>query len=188
MILKNGCPLALGGTSVLGLIEATEKVSSGQYRLIPLKTTWTTADLEALIHLCQTHPHWETVPLCNVQTNQFWGSTLCIQDAIAYLQGNLIQPPSADWSVGHFVTLAGIVKGSAQSLMIVRDTYPIFGWNGYHLQPLEAIAAALNRDDGSEGGIALFAATHHQVEIEYQCQQQGWAIAPWDNGTPYRNR
>ncbi|MBD2460375.1 hypothetical protein H6G89_04895 [Oscillatoria sp. FACHB-1407] len=182
------CPPALGGTSALGLMEATLKASSGGYALIPLQTTWTAPQVETLLRLCHSFSHWEAVPLANVRTGSFWGSRLSLKDAIAHLEGNPIQPSPADWSVGHFVTLAGIVKGTTRSLVIVRDTYPILGWDGYHLQPPEAIAASLNRDDGTEGGIFLFVATHHQPDVEQQCRQQGWAIEPWDNGTPYRKK
>ncbi|MDX2213111.1 MAG: hypothetical protein SFY66_07465 [Oculatellaceae cyanobacterium bins.114] len=182
------CAPELGGTSIPGLLAATVQASSAAYTLIPLKTTWTAAHLETLIDLCHTFSHWQTVPLCNVQTRHFWGSRLNLGRAIAYLQGTPIEPPAPDWSVGHFVTLAGTVKGAQRSLMIVRDTYPVLGWNGYHLQPFEAIAAALNRNDGSEGGVLLFVAAHHEPEVKQQCQQQGWAIAPWDNGTPYRKK
>lgn len=178
------CSPSLAGTSVPGLIAATLAASSQSYTLVPIKLTWTGATVEAVLRLCQANAHWQAVPLCNVQTGCFWGSRLPLAHAIAYLTGASIQPPSADWSVGHFVTLAGRVRGAARSLVIVRDTYPSMGWDGYHLQPSEVVANALNRDDGSEGGIALFVATQYQFEVEHQCQQSGWAIAPWDNGTP----
>lgn len=57
----------------------------------------------------------------------------------------------------------------------------MFGWNGYHLQPASAIAAALQRDNGMEGGILLFVAAKFQAEVERQAQKQGVDVAAWDN-------
>jgi hypothetical protein len=70
-------------------------------------------------------------------------------------------------------------------LVIVRDTYPTFGWDGYHLQPVEAIANALSRDDGAEGGVLLFVAAKNKVEIEEEARARGFDIAVWNNGTPW---
>lgn len=180
-------PLEQSGTSVQGLIEATRKLSGDRYTLVPLKTRWTGALVEAVLQLCQTHPQWNATPLCNIKTGFLWGSKLPIQDAIAYLDGADITPPPADWNVGHFVSLAGTVQGSARSLMVVRDTYPILGWEGYYLQSSEVIADAMNRDGYvSEGGLLLFVATEHQSDVEAAVAELGVAIAPWDNGTPCR--
>jgi hypothetical protein len=179
-------PLEDSGTSVQGLIEATRRLSGDRYTLIPLKTRWTAQRVEAVMQLCQIHPHWNATPLCNIKTGFFWGSRLPLELAIAYLNGTNITPPPADWNVGHFVSLAGVVQGTVRSLVIVRDTYPILGWEGYYLQPAEAIANAMNRDGyTSEGGLLLFVATEHQAEVEAAVSELGVAIEPWDNGTPW---
>jgi hypothetical protein len=178
--------LEQSGTSVPGLIEATHHLSSDRYNLIPLKTRWTGEQVETVMQLCQTHPHWNATPLCNIKSGFLWGSKLPLESAIAYLNGTEITPPPADWNVGHFVSLAGIVQGSARSLVIVRDTYPILGWEGYYLQSAEAIANAMNRDGyASEGGLLLFVATEHKSDVEASVGALGMAIAPWDNGTPW---
>lgn len=183
-------PLPIGdlsesGTSVMGMIAATLAASEGRYTLIPLQAPWTGEQVEALLQLCQAHSYWKAVPICNLQTGLLWGDQLGLAEAIAYLQGSNIQPPSARWNVGHYLTLAGHMQGSDRSLVIVRDTYPSFGWNGYYLQPSKAIAAALNRKDHGSGGILLFAETHDQPEIEQECCTLGCEIALWDNGTPW---
>ncbi|NEQ24268.1 MAG: hypothetical protein F6K28_35140 [Microcoleus sp. SIO2G3] len=174
------------GTAAPGLINAVFQASSGHYVLVPLQTNWSPESIEALIALCQKNPGWEAVPLCNVQTGHLWGSRIALTNALAYLTGEEISPPKADWDVGHFVTLAGSVEGNQRSLLLVRDTYPIFGWDGYHLQPQDAIASALRRDDGKEGGVFLFVAAENQAEVEQQVREQGFDIASWDNGTPIR--
>jgi hypothetical protein len=184
------CALAESGTAVPGLRVATQQASSERYTLVPLVPSsiqWTAPHVDRVLALCQAHPDWEAVPLCNIRTGHFWGSRLPLAAAIAYLQGMPIQPPPADWNVGHFVTLAGVVRGDVHSLIVVRDTYPILGWDGYHLQPAGAIAAALNRDDGVQGGILLFVATIHQSSLEKTFKEQGFVIADWDNGTPWKN-
>lgn len=176
--------LAVSGTAATGLIRAMAWASQGAYCLIPVQAPWQEATITTVLDLCLAHPDWQAVLLANVSTQPLWGACLPLVDAIAYLNGNDIAAPPPDWQVGHFLTLAGRVSGSARSLVIVRDTYPHLGWNGYHLQPFDRVAAALNRRDSCEGGLLIGVATEHQSAVEHACQAQGWAIAPWDNGTP----
>jgi hypothetical protein len=150
--------VTITGTSVPGLIKATELASVGQFALVPLSTNWTEASVESVFNICQQHLDWNIVPLCNIQTGLLWGSRLGVVEAITYLSGGMMQPPPHDWDVGHFVVLAGRVSGKGRSLMVIQDTYPVLGWNGYHLQPAEILAQALTRTDGSQGGMALFVA------------------------------
>ena len=63
-----------------------------------------------------------------------------------------------------------LALADAFAYLIVRDPYPTFGWDGYHLQPAEAIANALRRDDGAEGGVLLFVAAKNKVEIEEEAR------------------
>jgi hypothetical protein len=178
--------LDLAGTSVLGLIHAVQHLSGDRYCLIPLQTNWTARQVLRLLALCRDYGDWQAIPVGNWQTGALWGSTLPLIDAIAYLDGDRITPPPPDWQVGHFAVLAGQVVGSAQSLVLVQDTYPLFGWDGYHFQSPEAIAQALNRDtDPHQGGILLFAASDRRAVIERVMKTQGFRIAPWDNGTPW---
>ncbi|MBV9385272.1 MAG: hypothetical protein JOZ78_02475 [Chroococcidiopsidaceae cyanobacterium CP_BM_ER_R8_30] len=172
------------GTAVTGLIDAVLSATKGRYVLVPLRTTWSPERVEALMTLCWEHPSWEAVPLCNLRTGHLWGSRLLLSDVIAYLNGKEITIPAADWDTGHFLTLAGKVEGQEQSLILVRDTYPCFGWDGYHLQSALAIANALNRSDGHEGGVLLFVAAGNKAEVELQAQDRGFTILSWDNGTP----
>jgi hypothetical protein len=180
------CPAELSGTAAAGLVKATVEASAGTYTLLPIQTRWTAERLETLMQICQSYDHWQAVPLANVLTGHFWGSRLGVEQAIAYLHGQPISPPPADWAVGHFVSLAGTIQGPGNTLLIVRDTYPGLGWDGYHLQPPAAIAAALNRDGAaSDGGILLFIAVADQSEAETVFGNEGFSLALWDNGTPY---
>jgi hypothetical protein len=175
------------GTSVQGLAEAVGVLSNHAFTFVPLRTEWTIASLEALLRLCQDHPEWHAIPLCNVSTRPLWGSELAVSQAIAYLEGQPIDPPPPDWKVGHFLTLAGTITGKARSLLLVCDTYPHFGWQGYHLQSAEAIAQALNREDGHEGGILLFVSSGDREQVVQQAEAAGFAIEFWDNGSPQPN-
>ena len=172
--------LSQAGTSAQGLIAAVNQLTAGTLILLPLQTRWTIDRIQALLQLCQT---WRVVPLCNIRTSPLWGTGLAVSDAIAYLNGQAIVPPEADWNVGHFLTLAGTVQG-VKSLILVCDTYPHFGWQGYHLQPAEAIAQALNRDDGTGGGVLLLIRSEDQLEISQQAKAIDLAIEVWDNGSP----
>jgi hypothetical protein len=140
-----------GGTSVHGLVDAVAKASGGSRLLVPLKAAWTGERVADLLRLCRENPDWGAVPLANVRTGRLWGSRLALADALAWLAGSEVPSPRPDWDVGHFVTIAGEVEGSRRSLLVVRDSYPHFGWDGHHLQPPERFGAALDRGDGLEG-------------------------------------
>jgi hypothetical protein len=172
------------GTAAIGLMQAVATLSQDQYCLLPLQAPWSAEQLWALLHLCRQQPDWAAVPLCNLKTGWLWGSGLALPQAMAYLGGEDITPPPADWNVGHFLILAGLVEGAARSLLWVGDTYPLFGWQGYHLQPPTAVAQALNRNDGAGGGVFLFIATHHRSQVEQQVRALGFHVEVWDNGTP----
>ncbi len=175
------------GTSAQGLINAVSSSSQGAYCLLPLQAPWTAERVETILKFCQTHADWQIIPLCNIRTNQLWRAQLSVSDAVAYLKGSSIAVPPADWCVGHFLALAGIVTGETRSLVLVCDTYPMFGWQGYHLQSADAIAQALDRGDGYGGGILLFAASHDQTQIEQQAKKEGFLVSVWDNGSPMKN-
>jgi len=172
------------GTSVQGLIAAVAKLSEHRYTFLPLQTKWSAERVDDVLALCQQQQHWNAILLCNVRTGHLWGSHLDVKDAIDYLNGGAITPPPADWNVGHFMALAGAVTGQTRSLVVVCDTYPMFGWQGFHLQSKDAIAQALNRNDGNGGGILLFIATQDKEPVEQQAKEQGFTIDVWDNGSP----
>ena len=60
--------------------------------------------------------------------------------------------------------------------MTVADTYPAFGLGGVHLQPVEAVAAAL------EGrGVLVIAEPDVAARV---AAAAGGVSEPWDNGSP----
>lgn len=85
--------------------------------------------------------------------------------------------------MGHFVNLLGTIRGPSRSLVLVRDSYASLGWGGHHLQPPEALAAALERGDGREGGILCVcpAAEYGAVRERHS---GSYELRHWDNGTP----
>jgi len=181
--LPTTASLSDAGTSVYGLIETVAQVSQGKYCLLPLQAQWTAERVTEVLHLCQTQPDWKAIPICNLRTGHLWGAGLAVEAAIAYLNSQPIAPPPPNWNVGHFLALAGTVQGKSRSLVLVCDTYPMFGWQGYHLQSAEAIAHALNRDDGNGGGILLFVATQHQAQVQ-SAFGQNFTFQAWNNGSP----
>lgn len=178
--------LAVAGTSAIGLVRAVARLSGDRYSLVPLKTDWSAVAVKTILDLCRRHPAWNAIPICNLHTGYLWGATLSLSQVLAYLSGLDLRPPVPDWRVGHFAVLAGTLASAQQTLAIVQDTYPHLGWDGYHLQPLDTIAAALKREDQTgEGGILLFVETAKRAEVERQVQARGFKVAIWDNGTPW---
>ncbi|MEO0541418.1 MAG: hypothetical protein AAFZ80_11225 [Cyanobacteria bacterium P01_A01_bin.105] len=173
------------GTSLVGLMRATQQLSQGEFCLLPLRMQSWEAGLADLLRLCQIYPDWQLVPLLNSHTGYFWGSHLALADLFRYLQTGERAAPAADWSVGHFALLAGQLQGQAARLYAVLDTYPHFGWQGLHLQPGDVIARSLARPrQATEGGIALFIAAEVRSRVEQAVTALGAQVAPWDNGTP----
>ncbi|MEL7141175.1 MAG: hypothetical protein AAGL08_03035 [Cyanobacteria bacterium J06573_11] len=184
------------GTAVEGLIQATEQLSQGHFCLLPLQTEDWEAGLETLVQICHDYPDWEMVPLLNIHTSYFWGSQLTLSAMAQFLQHGERPVTSPDWRVGHFALLAGQIQGSAQGigsaqgmerrLYAILDTYPQFGWNGLHLQPLDAIAQSLHRPQQStQGGILLFTPSKSIPQLQNKLVQTGFRISSWDNGTPF---
>ncbi|MEO1593208.1 MAG: hypothetical protein AAFU71_18230 [Cyanobacteria bacterium J06632_22] len=173
------------GTSLMGLMEATELLSRGQFCLVPLQAVQWETGLASLWELCQTHPKWQVVPLLNSHTHYFWGSQLSPAMLSSYLQGQAIEAPLADWSVGHFALLGGSVNGQVKRLYVILDTYRQLGWDGLHLQPSSTLAASLSRPQHSTaGGIALFLASSVRSKVEQIIGDIGFQVTTWDNGTP----
>lgn len=171
-----------------GLIAAIASASSEARALVPLLADWSAERVLTVLDLCRSHPAWQVVPLANVRTGAFWGASLAFVDAASWLDGGDVVPPEPDWDVGHFVAIAGTLEGSARTMLVVRDSYPGLGWDAHHLQPPEAMARALVRGDGRQGGIALYAAAHDRADVERAAKDAGFEIGTWDNGTPWPPR
>jgi hypothetical protein len=176
------------GTSIPGMLAAAEELSAGGRGFVPLRGfrggPHTAEGLAALVDVLVGRPGWEAVPVANVRTGALWGTHPDPADVLAHVTGAWVEPPQAEWDVGHFCAIAGVVRGPSGALAIVRDSYPHLGWGGHHLQPLDALAAALRRDDGREGGVLLFVAAGDHDAVEREMKEIGFDIGVWDNGTP----
>jgi hypothetical protein len=120
--------------------------------------------------------------IANVRTGLLWGSRPPVEALLEALDGaDVAEPPPADWDVGHFVELVGLVRGRGGSLLVVRDSYPALGYRGIHLQPPAALAAALNRDDGRQGGVLAVIEPRGAGAVEAVASELGLKTEMWDN-------
>jgi hypothetical protein len=101
---------------------------------------------------------------------------------LAVLDGEEVaDPPPADWDVGHFVELTQLLRGRRGALVLVRDSYPSLGWAGVHLQPPNAVAAALMRGDGRGGGVLAVGSSNSAFDAEQLASRVGLEVKMWDN-------
>src|SRR3989442_1203929 len=114
-------------------------------------------------------PFWAARVLTDAGIESWDGEQLD-DDLVALHAGTLLPEPDdgppADWDVGHFCELELLVRGPGGALVVVHDSYPSFGWGGRHLQPPRAVAAALQRGDGREGGVLAVAPPEHSAYLE----------------------
>jgi hypothetical protein len=163
------------GTSARGLAAAIEELSDGRLRPVPLSGKWTADAVEGATGLGARL-------IANLRTGRLWGSRPPIEALLAALDGETVAEPSpADWDVGHFVELVGLVRGRGGSLVVVRDSYPSLGYDGVHLQPPSAVAAALNRDDGREGGVLAVVEPGGADAVTRRASKLGLKAEIWDN-------
>jgi hypothetical protein len=169
-------PAERAGTGAEELAHAIEAAANGALRAVPLRVHWTA---ERVVRLVQLAPELGARLIANLRTGLLWGTRPAVESLLAELAGEEVEGPEPEWDVGHFVELAALVSGVAGSLVAVRDSYPTLGWDGVHLQPPRALAAALNRDDGREGGVLCVVAADAVREVE----RLGFVVDFWDNGT-----
>jgi uncharacterized protein DUF6885 len=163
------------GTSAPGLATAIEKLSGGLLVCVPLSGQWTAASVQRLMDL-------DARLLANLRTGWLWGSCPPQEALLAVLDGvSVADAPPPDWDVGHFVELVTLVRGRRGSLVVVRDSYPSLGWGGVHLQPPAAIAAALMRDDGREGGVLALVEPEAAAGVKGLASELGLRTEMWEN-------
>jgi hypothetical protein len=170
-------PPAESGTAAEPLAAAIESLSGGALRAIPLRGSWTAERVERLVDDAGARL------IANVRTGPLWGTHPSVETVIEELAGGDADGPPSEWDVGHFVELVSLVRGAGGSLVLVHDSYPSFGWNARHLQPPRAVAAALRRDDGREGGVLAVVPADDASRIAALAAELGLAVATWDNGT-----
>jgi hypothetical protein len=161
---------AITGISAPGLARAMTALGGGALEVTPVAGPFTAASVCELIGIADEA---DAALVANVATAPFWGSRPTAEQLAAYLATGAGQGPPADWAVGHFVLLAGLLRGAGGSLVIVRDTYGSLGLDGHHVQPPGRMARAL------EGrGVLVVCRAGATPPLE------GFAISIWDNGTP----
>jgi hypothetical protein len=170
-------PPVESGTAAEPLAAAIESLSGGALRAVPLRGSWTAELVERLVDDADARL------LANVRTGQLWGTHPSVETVIEELATGDAEGPLSAWDVGHFVELVTLVRGAGGSLVLVHDSYPSFGWNARHLQPPRAVAAALLRDDGREGGVLAVVPAKDASRIEDLAAELGLDVATWDNGT-----
>jgi hypothetical protein len=170
----------LSGTEAGALAGAIEAAAGGALRCLPLRGSW---DADRVERLVDAASGVRARLLANVRTGPFWGSRPPLERLLAELEGREAEGPPADWDVGHFVELVMVLRGPAGSLVLVHDSYPTLGWNGRHLQPPRAVASALRRDDGRDGGVLAVASVENAEGVEALAGELGLELGIWDNGT-----
>ena len=179
--LRTTADESASGTGAERLGSGIERLSRGALAAISLTADW---DGERVLRLVEAAAADEAELVANVRTGHFWGSRPDARLVLDHLAGRPVEAPPADWDVGHFVSLAATIAGPAGSLVVVRDTYPTLGWGGYHVQPPDAVAAALLRGDGFEGGVLWICLAERAESIRARLVMEGYDLRFWDNGTP----
>jgi hypothetical protein len=175
---------AASGTSARGVADGIERVGGGRVSVLPVTGPWTAESVESLLDVvAEVAP--DAVLIANWATRHLWGSHPTPQAVLAHLAGQDAEGPPAEWDVGHFANLVALLRGPGGSFVVVRDSYPALGWEGHHLQPPSAAAAALRRGDGKEGGVLVVLRASAGDEVRSRLENGGFELRHWDNGTPY---
>ena len=176
---------ASAGTSAAGVARGIEELSGGALSVIPVAGPWTVETVVSLIETASDSAP-ECVLIANLRTGRLWGSHAPARLLLDHLAGRTVEPPQPDWDCGHFLSVAACVRGPGGVLVAIRDTYPQLGFGGYHLQPAEAVAAALERGDGLEGGVLCACDARAAEALAARLGEAGFELRHWDNGSPDR--
>jgi hypothetical protein len=173
-------PIEQSGTSAERLAQVIEAASSGELACVSLRGAWNAERVERLVEEARS---LGARLIANIRTGRLWGSRASIEVLLGELDGRPVQGPAADWDVGHFVELEMLIRGPRGSLVVVHDSYPSLGWGGRHMQPPRAIADALLRGDGREGGVLAVVTQAREESVKALAPMTGLETGTWDNGT-----
>jgi hypothetical protein len=174
---------ASAGTSPARLAAAIEELSGRELLAVPARSDgWSAAKV---IDLVEQGAALGARLLANIRSGLLWGSRPPTAVLMAELEGveTPEPPPGAEWDVGHFIELVGVLRGRAGSLVLVRDSYPTLGCDGHYLQPPRVLAAALDRGDGREGGVLMIVPKDRRGEAVRQAGELALENQMWDNGS-----
>ena len=173
-------PPERAGTAAAPLAEAIEAVTDGAVRCAGVHGEWSA---DAVQRVVEEGRALGARLLANLRTGLLWASRPPVAASLAQLEGEGAPDVAPDWDAGHFVELLALVRGPGGALVVVHDTYPTLGFDGHHLQPPAALAAALRRDDGRQGGVLAIASPQSVAPIEALAARLGLHNGMWDNGT-----
>jgi len=175
----------VAGTAAPALADAVERLGEGRLAVVPVAGPWSEA---AVVRLQEEAAAVEpgTTLVANIRSGHLWGARTHPSALLAHLAGQEAGASPPDWDVGHFVNLAALVRGRAGALVVVRDSYRSLGRDGYHAQPAFALARALERGDGREGGVLCVVPSATAPELRARLEEAGYDLRQWDNGTPAR--
>jgi hypothetical protein len=174
------------GTSSEGLMVAAGALSDGRIVAVPVSGSWTGDNVRALL-IEVADLDVDGLVIANSATRFLWGSSVDLPNVLTTLIDGNVTGPEPEWNVGHFIGVLGWVCGPMGDLIICADTYPSLGSRGVHLQPFDAMAASLNRDDSEfSGGILLLVPAASEAAVRSLVSSIGLTTELWDNGTPYR--
>jgi hypothetical protein len=174
---------ASSGTSASALARSIEELSANTLKVIPVAGPWRAAAVISLVEIAAVQAP-ECTLVANLRTGRLWGSRPPARLLLDYGLGLPVEPPIPDWDCGHFLTIVASLNGPNNTLVVLRDTYPELGWGGYHLQPAESVAAALERGDGHEGGVLCVCEASAAEAFAGKLKEAGFELRHWDNGTP----
>jgi hypothetical protein len=173
---------AAAGTAAPSLADAVEAIGGGRLAVVRVAGPWREETVAALLDAAVAAAP-ECILVANVRTGPFWATKPNPALLFAWLAGEDVDGPSSEWDVGHFVSISLVVRGQGRTLVGIRDTYRSLGWNGNHLQPLPAVAAALERGDGVEGGVLCVCRPDEAETLAEQLRSRGLDLRDWDNGS-----
>jgi hypothetical protein len=177
----------LAGTSATGLVRAVEELSEGELAVLPvIARPWTADSVVDLVEVASAAPG--CVLVANARTGHLWGSRPNPNLLLGHVLGGPDETVAPDWDVGHFLHILAAIRGPAGAIVALRDTYPGLGWGGHHLQPAGVMAAALERNDGAEGGVLLIGPSSEVGPLRGRLETAGFELRLWDNGTPDSRR
>jgi hypothetical protein len=168
---------AAAGTGTEALAGAIERLGAGAVAVVPVAGPWSAGTVVSLLELSPP----DAVLIANVRTGRLWTTRPSPVALLAALAGEAPDVPACEWDEGHFLSLFALVRGPGGALVGIRDTYRSLGWQGHHLQPPAAVAAALNRGDGREGGVLCVVPSAAAAPLRDALA--GFELCLWDNGS-----
>jgi hypothetical protein len=172
------------GTSPRGVAAAVRALSESTLDVVALQHDQWTGDVVVALLRSLANLDVPVVAVVNIGTVCLDGSLRTLEEVAGELtHGRRAIDAPADWDVGHFCGVAGVVEGPTGSWVGLVDTYTTIGFNALALQRPEAIAAALHRGGRGTGGVLIVAAPEHRDLVLQHGLIDGIVESMWSNGS-----